>query len=56
MKIIIFGANEVGAMITAQFYTTNDITVIDDEKNKLDVFNKFDALCSFSIFYVQTRC
>jgi len=42
MKIIIFGANEVGAMITSQFYTTNDVTVIDDEKNKLDVFNKFD--------------
>ena len=37
MKIIIFGANEVGAMIASQFYTANDITVIDNEKNKLDV-------------------
>ena len=42
MKIIIFGANEVGAMIASQFYTANDITVIDDEKNKLDAFNKLD--------------
>ena len=42
MKIIIFGANEVGAMIASQFYTANDITVIDDEKNKSDVFNKLD--------------
>ena len=33
MKIIIFGANEIGAMIASQFYTSNDITVIDDEKN-----------------------
>ena len=42
MKIIIFGANEVGAMIASQFYTANDITVIDNEKNKLDTFNKLD--------------
>ena len=42
MKIIIFGANEIGAMIATQFCATNDITIIDDEKNKLDVFNKLD--------------
>lgn len=42
MKIIIFGANEIGSMIAAQFYTANDITVIDDEKNKSDAFNKLD--------------
>ena len=42
MKIIIFGANEIGAMIATQFYTANDITVIDNEKNKLDAFNKLD--------------
>ena len=42
MKIIIFGANEVGAMIASQFFTANDITVIDEEKNKLDTFNKLD--------------
>jgi trk system potassium uptake protein TrkA len=42
MKIIIFGANEIGSMIAAQFYTDNDITVIDDDKNKTDAFNKLD--------------
>ena len=42
MKIIIFGANEIGSMIASQFYTANDITVIDEEKNKLDTFNKLD--------------
>lgn len=42
MKIIIFGANETGAMIASSFYTDNDITVIDSEKNKSDVFNKLD--------------
>ena len=42
MKIIIFGANEVGVMIASQFYTANDITIIDEEKNKLDAFNKLD--------------
>ena len=40
--MIIFGANEVGAMIASQFYTANDITVIDEERNKLDAFNKLD--------------
>ena len=43
MKIIIFGANEVGFMIANEFYTDNDITVIDEEKNKVDSFNKFDV-------------
>ena len=42
MKIIIFGANEIGAMIASQFYAANDITVIDEEKNKIDIFNKLD--------------
>lgn len=43
MKIIIFGANEIGFMIASEFYTDNDITVIDDEKNKIDAFNKLDV-------------
>ena len=42
MNIIIFGANEVGAIIASQFYTDNDITVIDNEKSKSDSFNKLD--------------
>ena len=43
MKIIIFGANEIGFMIANEFYADNDITVIDDEKNKVDAFNKLDV-------------
>ena len=43
MKIIIFGANELGSMIASELYTENDITVIDDERNKTDVFNKLDV-------------
>ena len=43
MKIIIFGANELGSMIATEFYTDNDITVIDDEKFKVDAFNKLDV-------------
>ena len=42
MKIIIFGANEIGFMLANEFYTDNDITVIDEEKNKVDSFNKLD--------------
>ena len=43
MKIIIFGANELGSMIASELYTENDITVIDDERYKTDVFNKLDV-------------
>ena len=43
MKIIIFGANDIGFMIANEFYTDNDITVIDEEKNKIDAFNKLDV-------------
>ena len=42
MKIIIFGANEVGSMIASELYADNDITVIDEESNKVDAFNKLD--------------
>jgi len=43
MKIIIFGANEIGAMISAQLCADNDITIIDKEKNRNDAFNKLDV-------------
>ncbi|MCQ2744405.1 MAG: Trk system potassium transporter TrkA [bacterium] len=42
MKIIIFGANKVGAIIASEFYTDNDITVIGNEKDKNDSLNKLD--------------
>ena len=43
MKIIIFGANELGSMSASELYTENDITVVDDERYKTDVFNKLDV-------------
>ena len=43
MKIIIFGANELGLMIATEFYTNNDITVIDDENYKIEAFNNLDV-------------
>ena len=43
MKIVIYGANEIGSLIASEFYTDNDITVIDDEKNKSDTFDKLDV-------------
>lgn len=43
MKIIVFGANELGFLISSEFYTNNDIVVIDDERNKVDSFNKLDV-------------
>ena len=43
MKIIIFGANKIGFMIANEFYAENDITVIDEENNKVDLFNKLDV-------------
>lgn len=42
MKMILFGANEVGSMIASEFYADNDITVIDNEEYKCDAFNKLD--------------
>lgn len=43
MKIIIFGANDLGLVIASEFFTDNDITVIDEEENKIDAFNKLDV-------------
>lgn len=43
MNIIIFGANELSSMIASELYTENDITVIDDEHNRVDAFNKLDV-------------
>ena len=43
MKIVIYGANAVGSLIASEFYANNDITVIDDERNKVDAFNKLDV-------------
>ena len=42
MKIIIFGATEIGCLLATEFFEDHDITIIDKEENKTDEFNKLD--------------
>lgn len=42
MRIVIFGANEVGCLLAVNLFEDHDVTVIDKEENRLDDFNKFD--------------
>ena len=42
MKIVIFGANEIGCLLAVELFEDHDITVIDKEENRLDDFNKLD--------------
>ena len=36
MRIIIYGANDIGSMIATEFFEDHDITIIDKEENKTD--------------------
>ena len=42
MKIVIFGANEVGCLLATQLFEDHDIIVIDKEENRSDDFKKLD--------------
>ena len=42
MKIIIYGANETGSIIAAEFFEDHDIIVIDPDSKKLEKFNNLD--------------
>lgn len=42
MKIVIFGATEVGCLLATEFFEDHDITIIDKEENRTDEFNKLD--------------
>ena len=42
MRIIIYGAGEVGCMIATEFYEDHDITIIDAEENRIEAFNRLD--------------
>ncbi len=42
MKIIIYGANEVGSLIATEFFEDHDITVIDPSASALEKFEKLD--------------
>lgn len=42
MKIVIFGATEVGCLLATEFFEDHDITIIDKEENRRDEFSKLD--------------
>lgn len=42
MKIIIYGASELGCLLATEFFEDHDITIIDKEENRSEDFNKLD--------------
>ena len=42
MKIVVFGASEIGYLIATELFENHDITIIDKEENKTDALNKLD--------------
>ena len=42
MKIVIYGATEVGCLLATEFFEDHDITVIDKEENRTEEFDKLD--------------
>ena len=42
MKIVVFGASEIGFLIATEFFEDHDVTIIDKEENKTDALNKLD--------------
>ena len=42
MKIVVFGASEIGCLIATEFFEDHDITIIDKEENKTVALNRLD--------------
>ncbi len=42
MKILIYGATEIGCLLATEFFEDHDITVIDKEESKTEEFKKLD--------------
>ena len=42
MKIIIYGATEIGCLLATEFFEDYDITVVDKEENRGEEFDKLD--------------
>ena len=42
MKIIIYGATEIGCLLATEFFEDHDITVIDKEENRTEEFDRLD--------------
>ena len=44
MKIVIFGASEIGCLIATEFFEDHDITIIDKDENKTGVLDRLDII------------
>ncbi len=42
MKIVIYGATEIGCLLATEFFEDHDITVIDREENRTEEFDNLD--------------
>lgn len=42
MKIVIYGATEIGCLLATEFFEDHDITVIDKEENRTEEFDRLD--------------
>lgn len=42
MKIVIYGATEIGCLIATEFFEDHDITIIDKEENRADELSSLD--------------
>ena len=42
MKIVIYGATEIGCLLATEFFEDHDITVIDKEENRSEDFDRLD--------------
>lgn len=42
MKIVVFGASEIGCLIATEFFEDHDITIIDSDENRTEALNKLD--------------
>ena len=42
MKIVVFGASEIGLLVANEFFENHDVTIIDKEENRSDSINRLD--------------
>ena len=42
MKMVIYGATEIGCLLATEFFEDHDITIIDKDENRSDEFDKLD--------------
>ena len=44
MKIVIFGATEVGCLLATEFFEDHDVTIIDNDENRKEEFSLSSAV------------